>query len=162
VNGAAWTLGAVAGLAVAGLARRGARNYTPMRWEVGDEDDLDMEASGGLMDAVSAVRHGLELSGQGSLPSDEIAAHWSRIGVSPTRRALYLHDVTVAPHLRGKGAGRRYIERIEADARREDASVIVLHAYDSLGFWTKQGYALWPDPPAENPETSALLYKVLG
>ena len=137
--------------------------YVPLRWEDGDdEDDLDFEASGHLTDAVSAVLHGMELTGQGKPSASEVSSLWQREGVFPHARALYLHDVTVSPGLRGRGAGRRYVAKVEDDVRRQGAEVVVLHADHSLAFWQKQGYTLWSHPPAKRPELSAVMYKVLA
>ena len=162
MNGRDLALGLIGALALASVRARGSRNYAPMRWEYGDEDEPDFEAVGGMMNAAQAVRQGLELSGQGSLSDGAISRLWGDAGVPASSRALYLHDVAVAPELRGRGFGRRYVERVEYDAKREGAAAIVLHADHSLGFWTKLGYGLWPEPPAERPEISALLYKVLS
>jgi len=137
--------------------------YEPLRWEDGDdEDDLDFEASGEMLDATSALLHGMSLSGQGKPSADEVAATWQSMGVYPKARALYLHSVSVSPGLRGTGEGRRYVSYIENDVRRHGAEVVVLHADHSLGFWQKQGYTLWPSPPSKYPEMSAIMYKVLG
>ena len=150
---------------IAAKAARYRKNtgYAPLRWEDGDdEDDLDFEATGHLTDAVSAILHGMELTGQGKPSASEVSDVWQREGVSPYARALYLHSISVSPGLRRTGEGRRYVSYIENDVRRQGVEVVVGHADHSLGFWQKQGYTLWPSPPSKYPEMSAIMYKVLG
>ena len=103
----------------------------------------------------------MELTGQGKPSASEVSSVLQREGVSPHARALYLHSISVSPGLRRTGEGRRYVSYIENDVRRRGVEVVVGHADHSLGFWQKQGYTLWPYPPAKHPEMSAVMFKVL-
>lgn len=63
---------------------------------------------------------------------------------SPVPRALYLHDMAVAPDLQRTGVGRRLIEEAKAVVKEWPASAIRLDAYDGRSgaglFYAKCGF----------------------
>lgn len=63
---------------------------------------------------------------------------------SPVPRALYLHDMAVAPELQRTGIGRRLIEEAKAVVKEWPANAIRLDAYDGRSgagpFYAKCGF----------------------
>jgi len=63
---------------------------------------------------------------------------------TPVERALYLHDMAVAPRMQKRGIGRQMLEAATEMARAWPAQAIRLDAYDAVagagGFYARCGY----------------------
>lgn len=60
------------------------------------------------------------------------------------RRAIYLHDLALAPEARGGGHSREAVERLVAAARARTLTLVAVN--ESQAFWRSLGFSIDDDP----------------